>query len=202
MRRHGSDVFIRSMVLLLLTAPGGWMPGRAQDVDPRVRRQALEAYHGPDLEGKDGPLAKVGFDLALLYHEWQAYRQRGEAGSFTPSRSSLSVRNGSVTVDATAAGDAAALRRKLENLGLEKAARAGRVVSGRLPIAEIPQAARLAELSAMRPARAMTPDGQPAPTRLDTTTADRTTTPAAAVWYVASAVALVVVGLLLWVLRR
>ena len=60
--------------LLLLCLAGGVLlvgPAVAQvaDVDPEVLAPALEDFHGDDLEGKDGPLVKVGFDLTLLYHE-------------------------------------------------------------------------------------------------------------------------------------
>ena len=30
-----------------------------------------------DFVGKDGPLAKAGFDLSLLYHEYQAHKTQG-----------------------------------------------------------------------------------------------------------------------------
>src|SRR4051794_10021770 len=42
------------------------------DSDP-VYQQALLLFHGIDLTGKDGPLAKIGFDLTLLSSEYQAY---------------------------------------------------------------------------------------------------------------------------------
>mgnify|MGYP001226903735 CR=1 FL=1 len=186
----------------LLLAP---MQARGQDVAPEVRRRALEAFHGPDLEGKDGPLAKVGLDLALLYYEWEAYRERGAEGDFTPSQSSMPVRDGGVTVDATAARDPAALQRELEALGMERAARAGRIVSGQLPIAAIPKAARLASLQAMYPARAMTHRAPPAvPDTLgerpaeqpEREEADRT------LWYVVGGVAVAAVAVAIFLLRR
>lgn len=176
-----------------------------QDDDAEaVRRQALEAFHGPDLEGKDGPLARVGFDLALLYYEWKAHRESEAEGGFTPSPSSMPVRDGRVTVDATAVRDAATLQQALEELGLTKTARAGRVVSGQLPIAAIPEAAQLASLQAMRPARATTHRTPPAPA--DTAVQRPAEAPDREEaghmrWYVAggaAVIAAVVVAVLLW----
>lgn len=180
------------------------MPGYAQDVDSEVRQRALEDFHGPDLEGKDGPLARVGFDLTLLYHEWQTYRQEAADGAFDPSASSMPVRAGYVTVDATAVQEADALQDDLEDLGLEDAARSGRVVSGYLPIAAIPDAAQLVRLQSMRPARAVThrtPSVAPdtvaeRPSEAPEQEADHTR------WYVAGGAAVVAIAVAAFLLRR
>lgn len=142
-------------LVVSLVAVCGSVPAYAQQPADSVRQHALAAFHGPDGQGKDGPLASVGFDLALLYAQWQAHQARGETESFSAS-GVLPVRNGRVTIDATAARDPAVLRDSLEALGLTNSAQAGMVVSGRFPIASIPAAAALANLRAMRPARAMT----------------------------------------------
>lgn len=157
--QHVRPVFFALLLALLL---GPMQEAVGQDANPQVRQQALEAFHGPDLEGKDGPLAKAGFDLALLYYEWKAAQQQGTAADVAPS-SSLPVRAGRVTIDATAAQSPSALRDSLEALGLTNAAQAGPVVSGRLPIAAIPEAARLDNLRAMRPSRAQTHGGTSPP---------------------------------------
>lgn len=141
------------LLCALLLSP--WHHAAGQSVNPDVRQRALEAFHGPDQEGKDGPLAKAGFDLALLYYEWRAYQEQGAEEAFAPS-GALPVRDGRVTIDATAAQDPSALRDSLEALGLTGSAQAGPVVSGRLPIAAISDAAHLAHLRAIRPARART----------------------------------------------
>jgi len=162
------------VLILLLLAPvlGAARDAAGQAVDPEVRQRALEAFHGPDREGKDGPLAKAGFDLTLLHYEWVHYREQGAEEAFVPS-GSLPVHGERVTIDATAAQRPLALRDSLEALGLTGSAQAGPVVSGRLPIAAIPQAARLATLRAMRPARARTHDGSVTPTiRRDTSPPD------------------------------
>lgn len=184
-----------------LSAP---RPVHGQDADPDVRQRALEAYHGPDMEGKDGPLARVGFDLALLYYEWRAYRAQEGEGDFTPSASSMPVRDDRVTVDATAAGNPVALQQELEALGLKRVVRAGRVVSGRLPIAAIPEAAELASLQAMRPARAMTHRPPPAPA--DTAVERPAEAPEQGVdrtlWYVVGGAAVAAVVVAAFLLQR
>jgi hypothetical protein len=199
---------------MLLLVVGSSVPAHAQQPADSVRQQALEAFHGPDGQGKDGPLAPVGFDLALLHAEWQAYQAQGAAGAFTPS-GALPVHGGYVTVDATAAQDAAALRDSLEALGLTSIAQAGVVVSGRLPIAAIPGAAALANLRALRPARAMTqrtapPSATPARPRTDSSAAADTVhsaeeggrgeDPSTSLYWVGGAVVLIV-GLLYFLVQ-
>jgi len=205
------------MVLLLLAAWSG-SPAHAQQPADSIRQRALEAFHGPDGQGKDGPLAPVGFDLALLHAQWEAHQAHSPAEPFEAS-GSLPVSNSYVTVDATAAQDPTVLRDSLEALGLTGSAQAGVVVSGRLPIASIPQAAALASLRAMRPARAMTHQVAPSPaapaaSRQDTTsgagvTADTAapadssaTTGAAPSLYWVGGVVVLIVGLLYFLLPR
>ncbi len=204
------------MVLLLLAAWSG-SPAYAQPSTDSIRQRALAAFHGPDGQGKDGPLAPVGFDLALLHAQWETHQAHSPAEPFEAS-GSLPVSNGYVTVDATAAQDVAELRDSLEALGLTGGAQAGVVVSGRLPVASIPEAATLASLRAMRPARAMTHQGTPssaapAASRQDTTGArvtadtaargDRSTTPdAVSPLYWVGGIVVLIVGLLYFLLQR
>jgi hypothetical protein len=152
-------VAISSLLVLLVAG----RPAAYAQLADSVRQQALNAFHGPDGQGKDGPLAPVGFDLALLHAQWQAHQAQHPDDPFE-APGSLPVAGGYVTVDATAAQDAKALRDSLEALGMTGIARAGAVVSGRLPIRSIPAAAALANLRALRPARAMTHEA-PSPPR-------------------------------------
>ena len=55
-----------------VSLPGQLLDLTAVSSDP-IYQQALSAFHGVDLSGKDGPLAKIGFDLTLLSAEYQAY---------------------------------------------------------------------------------------------------------------------------------
>ena len=138
---------------LLLLAVAVVRPGAAQVPDDSVRVRALHDFHGPDGTGKDGPLHKAGLDLLMLYHR---YRQADDRTAFAPEQSGLSVTNGHVVVDAIAAGTTDSLRADLERLGMQPAAVAGRVVSGQLPIEQIPAAARLRSLRGLMPSRAQT----------------------------------------------
>lgn len=134
----------------------------AQQPSDSARAQALRDFHGPDLEGKDGPLAKAGLDLLTLYYRHQ---QAENEADFSPEQSGLQVQDGRVAIDAVAATDVQALRDALEALGLEGGAAAGRVVSGRFPIEHIPELAQVKPLRGVMPSRAQTHGGgqQPSP---------------------------------------
>jgi len=126
-----------------------------------VRRAALTDFHGPDLTGKDGPLAKAGLDLLLLYHRHRSGSDRSpsirtEDASTETSQGGLQIQNGRVVIDAVAAGDVTALAADLDSLGMTDVATAGGLVSGRVPIPKIPALARLETLRGVQPARART----------------------------------------------
>ena len=146
---------ISSLVVLMLIAllPAG--PVAAQQPSDSLRAAAMKDYHGPDLSGKDGPLAKAGLDLLLLYHEYRAFRERG-GDTFSPSAGGVQVSDGYVTIEAIAATTAKALRADLKALGVTDAATAGRLVSGRLPIDQIPALAKLETLRGVVVSRAQT----------------------------------------------
>ncbi len=178
---------------------------RAQPADS-IRAEAQRAFHGPDRTGKDGPLAKVGMDLALLYYEYRAHRDEGGTPSaFRPQSVRVPVDSGFVTIDATAADTAATLRAELERLGLVRAAAAGRVVSGRLPIEAIPDMAALEALRSARPARAMTqaetPTPAPAP-EADSAPTDPDPEGRSILWYIGAAAIVLIGGALAFFLRR
>lgn len=147
--------------VLLVAILGGWTRGavfaQAQSVPDSVRRAALEDFHGPDLKGKDGPLAKAGLDLLLLYHRQRTRPGVGRAhSSADESGSGLQIQDGRVVIDATAAGDVAALAADLDSLGMTDVASAGGLVSGQFPIAKVPALARLATLRGVTPSRMRT----------------------------------------------
>lgn len=185
---------------------------QAQVPDRLVEQRAQVAFHGPDRQGKDGPLAPVGLDLARLYVAWTLHEEQGRQTTFTAPEG-LPVRDGRVTIDATAARDAPALRDSLEALGLTGSAQTGAVVSGRLPIGALAEAARLANLRAMRPARAMThrrpaappvsptPDtARATPARVDTAAPATSVDNAPSLYWIGGVVVLIV-GLLFFLLR-
>ncbi|PSQ92273.1 MAG: hypothetical protein BRD30_02585 [Bacteroidetes bacterium QH_2_63_10] len=117
---------------------------------------ARYAYHGRDRDGKDGPLSKIGYDLARLYFAYRAH-QRQASGQPFASPGGVSVTGGGrVVVDATARRDSRQLRADLDALGLEGGATAGPIVSGRLPIEALAEAAALESLRSLRPSVAQT----------------------------------------------
>lgn len=145
------------------------------DVAPRVKSQAHASVAGPDGQGKDGPMATVGMELALLYHQAQAVgasgirslraatpRPKAAAPSADRRRprtrvhSPLTPDGEAVYINAIAAEDPARLQAELRALGLTKDATAGAVVSGRFPIGRLRAAAQLSALRGMIPAYAQT----------------------------------------------
>jgi len=136
-----------------------------------VTAAAQSAVRGAPGQKAGGAMGKVGLELALLYFH---HRQNGAAGvralrdaaGRTPvpkardaddRRPHSSVRfpvsedGRSVTVEAVAAQDPARLLGALRRLGLEEGAAAGNLVSGRLPIEALREAARLPSLRGMQP---------------------------------------------------
>jgi hypothetical protein len=117
---------------------------------------ARYAYHGRDRDGKDGPLAKIGYDLARLYFAYRAHQRRASGQPFASSGGVSVTGGGRVVVDATARRDSRQLRADLDALGLEGGATAGPIVSGRLPIEALAEAAALESLRSLRPSVAQT----------------------------------------------
>ena len=189
MQRTGALILVLTGALLLLggktEALGQDGPERLQNVGllnveavtDEVMQTARSAVMGPDEAGKDGPLAVVGMELAVLYHQHRAAGANGVQALRAPTAarpktsgddrlsaksrtySPLSADGEFVTVDAIAAEDPGRLLRELRGLGLEGGATAGNVVSGRLPISSIKQAAALSSLRGMMPSYARTSVG-------------------------------------------
>jgi hypothetical protein len=150
-----------------------------EDVSGAVMQAAQASVAGPDGKGKDGPLASVGLELALLYHHHRVAGPKGiqallETSGRRPKKTNSEgrPRKGSgqmlsptsadgryVTVDAVASDGAAHLLVDLQRLGLENGATVGNVVSGRLPISVITEAAGLSSLRGMVPSYARTMSG-------------------------------------------
>ena len=136
-------------------------PVHAQATAASVRAEAVRDVAGPDAQGTDGPLAAVGHSLALVHrlHAAGPLTPKGAASVRATLPPSLRTAGGRVPIDALAANDATALRRDLEALGLTRAAVAGRIVSGRLPVAAIDAAAALPTLHSAWPVLAVTHRG-------------------------------------------
>lgn len=148
---------------------------RVDGVSNSVIQSVERSVAGPDGEGKDGPMAEVGRELAVLYHQSQVAGVRGvqalreasgpraKAGRGDRRRdgeshihSPISPDGRFVTVEAAAVEETSRLLRDLQALGLQRGAAVENVVSGRLPISSIREAAALSSLRGMRPSYART----------------------------------------------
>jgi len=118
-------------------------------------REARAAVHGPDRTGKDGPMARVGLELALLYYEHRQFEKSGTAKTFqSETVVDAPVDREYVTVDLVARKNPESLEADLRQLGAERIASFRSLVSARIPIAEIRQVAGLSSLHSARIARA------------------------------------------------
>lgn len=145
---------------------------QVEDVSQSVMRRARESVTGPNGIGKDGPLSSVGLELSILYHQ---HRTAGSAGVRTIRNASrprvkstdddrrrgagrihspISADGRFVTVEAVATENPSRLLSDLQNLGLKGGAMAGNLVSGRLPVSSIDEAASLSSLRGAMPAYA------------------------------------------------
>ena len=130
---------------------GAGADAAARAADP-IGLAALESFDGPDLAGGDGPMARAGLDLALLYREHADYVARGRPGAFVTTVQGVRVDNERVLVDAVTDGNGATLLGALEGLGLANGAAQDRMVSGWLPIAALDAASRAPGLRFLHPA--------------------------------------------------
>lgn len=132
-------------------------------------KQAMISYHGEDMEGKDGPLAAVGFDIALIYHEYQSYKcsNNSNINHFEPesaTNSGMSFVNGRFVVGDVSARESATVEKlanDLKDIGVEVTAGPieginSNIVSAKIPIDKLPAVARLDSVRSFRPARATT----------------------------------------------
>lgn len=144
------------------------------ETSPGVLQAARSDVTGPEGAKKDGLLSSVGMELAVLHHQnrmvgtkgVRALRDASEPRSKATDDdrrrgagripSPISTDGQFVTVDAIASNGASGLLADLRQLGLQGGATAGRVVSGRLPISSIEEAASLSSLRGMVPSYART----------------------------------------------
>ena len=116
-----------------------------------VLQAALKDFSGNDLTKKDGPLVKAGFDLALLFEEFNEHLNTNQPTVFKPSNSFLPVMGDKVIVDIVAAGDPAILESQLKKSGMQITGIAGPIISGLLPINSIEQIAGLKDVRFFHP---------------------------------------------------
>jgi hypothetical protein len=104
----------------------------------------------------DRQLTKVGPELRALY---EAYREGRATGTTPRLNPNLPVVGDRVVVDAVAADRIEDLQADLVALGMREAVSAGRIVSGQLPIENIPALAALPSLQFARAAISATQGG-------------------------------------------
>jgi hypothetical protein len=129
-------------------------PKREKELAERARQRAQTDFHGDDLRGEDGPLARVGFELALLYREHENCLVRA-CTRFAPSNAALQIDGEFVLVDVIASGDPKALESDLARIGMREPKRFAQLVSGFFPIGSIPHLAALGTVRYAQPAAAL-----------------------------------------------
>jgi len=114
-------------------------------------KQAFISYHGEDMKGKDGPMAAVGFDVVLVYHEYQSHKcNNSDTEEFEPKSLTdaglSSVSQDGIRLDSIATNGGAELTRDMKELGATEISRYKHIVSATVPIEKIPQFAKLSSL--------------------------------------------------------
>jgi len=128
------------------------------------QRSALEAFHGPDLRSKAGPMRKVGSELTRLFYldlvspPLAPSKLKANGYANLPLRETTDSRQ-FVLVDATANGDARLLRSGLQQLGAKDLYVYPPMVSGWVPVNALDQIAAMDSLRFLRPSRAMARTG-------------------------------------------
>lgn len=148
--RHPASLLLA--VIMLLPAAATAQQISLAPVSAPTLAAAQKALKGDGQSGKNGPLAKVGHELALLYSASQNAELNAVRSMFAGSLSNDDY----VTIDAIADGDTQDLVAALSLLGMRNIAHFGKVVSGQLPVSAIAQAATLTSLRSARVAHALT----------------------------------------------
>ncbi len=137
----------------------GYITGAAPATTPleQAEAAALRDVQGPTLAGGDGPMAKIGLNLAEVYEEFKLFEAGTDIASsgstFVPSNSEIQIQGDDVALDASATTDVATLDTNLTGLGMTVLATTPQVVSGWFPIDNLNA---LADVSGLQFARADT----------------------------------------------
>lgn len=150
---NGRFLATQSLTLALLLALSGSVAAQevpepkrqAQPEGTTAEAEAQRLLRGPDLKGKDGPMAKVGSQLRELYVRFGRSTSEPERQKAL-SKTAASTSEDRVAVDAVATQSASQLQADLKDLGLIRSATAGRLVSGLIPVEALSEAAKLPSL--------------------------------------------------------
>jgi subtilisin family serine protease len=134
--------------------------GQAGVAAPDPTSPTTQTAKAQAFRDKTGPLRALSSPLARLYERGQVRAlQRQAAPRESRAASTMNrlmrVSGGYVTVDVIAAGDPEALRATLESEGMIGIETFGKVISGRLPVAALADAASTSGVLAVRPTAAI-----------------------------------------------
>ncbi len=135
------------------------LPGRTfaqRQPNPDALSAAEAKVSGGVVGGKDGPLAKVGMELALASEEYRQHLAGNATAAFAPSSSLVRVIGDRVAVEVIADIDPVALESELRAMGMQVTGRAGAMVSGLLPLSAIEAVAAAGNVRFARPAMCAT----------------------------------------------
>ncbi len=138
-----------------------------------IWKRAAEGVFGNRTGEKDGPLEKIGTELARLFFEFDEHKQRvpEKAGSpveFAPTNRLLKIEDEKVVVDVISVIEPERLVESLKKAGMDVAGIQRPVVSGFVPISRLDEIADLTGVRSVRPffvqaaAGAATTQGDPA----------------------------------------
>lgn len=138
----------------------------------KIKNRAEISYHGLNKYGKDGPLAKLGLDISVLYHEYQAFKCNNSKSTFetqvygtykASDDTTGTIRGESIVGDILASETATVekLANDLKDIGVEVTAGPiedinSNIVSAKIPIDKLPAVAQLDSVRGFIPARATT----------------------------------------------
>jgi len=117
-----------------------------------VDKWATGAQKSWSKSDKEKIVGKAGLDLIRLYHEFKTHEAEKSNVEFKSSNKDMPLVGTSVSVDFGAADDMDQVVADLTNLGITIVASAQRIISARLPISSIPDAAAIQGLRFIRPA--------------------------------------------------
>lgn len=126
-------------------------------------KRALARFESNNGRAKKGPMSRIGLDLALVHEEYRDYEKRGGKAFLKhdfKSRLKLArIKNNLISIDAIASGNWGELWDELANLGMRDMAVSGRIISGRIPVNQLPALAQSGRLQLARPSYVITHAG-------------------------------------------
>ena len=131
---------------------GSSQGGEAGSVPQDVIDAALESFHGPDGVGKDGPLARLGWQLNVLYQEYQAYLNAGANGDFHSNQGLIQTSGNNAIVELSAGFNPLAdLRNAITTAGFTILATAAPLITALVPLDRLDELVDMDEAAVINP---------------------------------------------------